>query len=212
MNDDSVNEYEFRGVELHANLTATVDDIEYLHGNFTVYENGLMTIKKGSDTATIKSSSNDGVMDLLINKAEEVETISISSGRIDIKGCIDASIELQNDATFSPGNSVGHVDIDGDFILNAGTTLLIEMDATGIDTMAATSFDLDNGTISFTLSDEIPGGATYDILTEYYTLALAGPTNNIVRFSIDRNAVPEPSTWALLILGAAGLLYVRKRK
>ena len=93
---------------------------------------------------------------------------------------------------------------------------------------------LDNGTISFTLSDEIPGGATYDILTakngtpfdediitrmlngqtlpEYYTLALAGPTNNIVRFSIDRNAVPEPSTWALLILGAAGLLYVRKRK
>ena len=107
------------------------------------------------------------------------------------------------------------------------------MDATGIDTMAATSFDLDNGTISFTLSDEIPGGASYDILTakngtpfdediitrmlngqtlpEYYTLALAGPSNNIVRFSIDRNAVPEPSTWALLILGAAGLAYMRKR-
>ena len=236
-NDDSVNEYEFRDVALTANLTATVDDIEYLHGNFTAGENGLMTIKKGSDTATIKSSTNYGVMDLLINKAEEVETISISSGRIDIKGCIDATIELQNDAehptTFSPGNSVGHVDIDGAFILNAGTTLLIEMDATGIDTMAATSFDLDNGTISFTLSDEIPGGASYDILTakngtpfdediitrmlngqtlpEYYTLALAGPSNNIVRFSIDRNAVPEPSTWALLILGAAGLAYMRKR-
>ncbi|MBQ3349023.1 MAG: PEP-CTERM sorting domain-containing protein [Thermoguttaceae bacterium] len=30
--------------------------------------------------------------------------------------------------------------------------------------------------------------------------------------SIDTNAVPEPSTWALLALGAAGLLYLRKRK
>ena len=29
---------------------------------------------------------------------------------------------------------------------------------------------------------------------------------------VDPNAVPEPSTWALLILGAAGLMYWRKRK
>ena len=44
----------------------------------------------------------------------------------------------------------------------------------------------------------------------YITLALVG-NNNIIRLSIDRNAVPEPSTWALLVLGAAGLAYMRKR-
>ncbi|MBQ2621258.1 MAG: autotransporter-associated beta strand repeat-containing protein [Thermoguttaceae bacterium] len=33
-----------------------------------------------------------------------------------------------------------------------------------------------------------------------------------IRGILDANAVPEPSTWALLILGAAGLLFWRKRK
>lgn len=32
------------------------------------------------------------------------------------------------------------------------------------------------------------------------------------RFRFDHNAVPEPSTWVLLILGVAGLLYLRTRK
>ena len=168
------------------------------------------------------------------------ESFVVSSGRLDMEGYFEGTLQIGNDtvdldefAVFSPGNSVGHVDIDGDFILKSGATLLIEMDETGIDTMAATSFDL-NGTISFTVTDDIPGGAAYDILTskdgtpfdegiitqmlngqklpEYFTLSLAGPSNNIVRFTIDRNAVPEPSTWALLILGISGLLYVRKRK
>ena len=173
------------------------------------------------------------------------ESFVISSGRLDMKGYFEGTLQIGNDtidqdetdqdetAVFSPGNSVGHVDIDGDFILKSGATLLIEMDETGIDTMAATSFDL-NGTISFTVTDDIPGGAKYDILTskdgtpfdegiitqmlngqklpEYFTLSLAGPSNNIVRFTIDRNAVPEPSTWALLILGVVGLYFIRKKR
>ncbi|MBR6436965.1 MAG: PEP-CTERM sorting domain-containing protein, partial [Thermoguttaceae bacterium] len=28
---------------------------------------------------------------------------------------------------------------------------------------------------------------------------------------VDANAVPEPSTWALLILGAVGLMYWRRK-
>ena len=160
------------------------------------------------------------------------ELFTVEAGELDFKGQFTGDLVINEDGVFSPGNSVGHVDIDGDFTLNGGT-LLIEMDESGFDTMTANSFDLDNGIISFTLTDDIPWGASYDLLTatsgeqfeegiidrilngqtlpEYFSLALAGD-GSIVRMDIDRNAVPEPSTWALMILGAAGLLYWRKRK
>ena len=48
-----------------------------------------------------------------------------------------------------------------------------------------------------------------DGLLSYLNLSVVD--NHNVRMQIDANAVPEPSTWALLVLGIAGLLYWRKR-
>ena len=64
-----------------------------------------------------------------------------------------------------------------------------------------------NGTLSVDQSwiDMIQSGLPEFVEASIYN-------GNTVRLKIDANAVPEPSTWALLILGAAGLLYVRKRK
>ena len=42
----------------------------------------------------------------------------------------------------------------------------------------------------------------------YWNLTL---NDGVVLAALDPNAIPEPSTWALLILGAAGLLYWRKK-
>ena len=47
-------------------------------------------------------------------------------------------------------------------------------------------------------------------LPEGVTLSVVD--NKIVRLLFAHNNVPEPSTWALLLLGAAGMLYWRKRK
>ena len=55
-----------------------------------------------------------------------------------------------------------------------------------------------------------------DLLGNYQTLfALQGRTDGLYLIGLgapDPNAVPEPSTWALLILGVVGLIYFRKRK
>ena len=189
-----------------------------------------------SDDATVSGGNvlktGDGKLKILAAGSQfKSDIFSVLEGELDFKGKYAGNLTINDGAVFSPGNSVGHVDIDGNFILDGGT-LLIEMDESGIDTMTANSFDLDNGLISFTLTDDIPWGASYDILTAtsgesfeesiidqilgdqtlpyYLSMYLAGD-GNIVRMDVDRNAVPEPSTWALLILGAAGLFFVRKK-
>ena len=197
-----------------------------------------------NQTATIKSSTGDGAFILEYLAAEgnvQKESLVISSGRIDTKGCMKAVIEVGSDATFSPGNSVGDLDLDGSKFTLDGE-MLIEVDRTGADTFVCGEFELDNGTVTlYWPNDEIPFFATCDLITStsdlsgvlenleanldfstsptveqlyndgYITVSLFGDNNNIVRLSVDRNAVPEPSTWALLALGVAGLLYVRKR-
>ena len=105
-----------------------------------------------------------------------------------------------------------------------------------MDKLIAKSFDFDddNAIIELALSAIVPG-ATYDIIAQsdgtftdnqlnesYWTnlidgglpsyMGLSVIDGSIVRLNIDANAVPEPSTWALLIIGAAGLLYWRKKK
>jgi hypothetical protein len=142
------------------------------------------------------------------------------------------TMQVKSGATMSPGNSVGTLTIDGAFILDSDATLLMEQDGSGMDKLIAGSFTVSPDSI---LELTYGGGSgTYDILVQndgdftgdyatdsfwnglltpgsayFWNLSVNG---NVVTASVDANAIPEPSTWALLILGAAGLLYWRKRK
>ncbi len=185
-------------------------------------------IKTGKGTLQLYSAAQ-GLID--------VESLTVSSGRIDLKGYMTGGITVDADGVFSPGNSVGEATFGGGYILKEGATLLIEQDGSGIDKLNVGSFTFDETSISKGIELDITGipfGSQYDIITsstdftgdllsdeywlkhfkndlpDYMTLVVVN--NNTVRLSIDRNAVPEPSTWALLILGAAGMLYWRKRK
>ncbi len=162
----------------------------------------------------------------------------VSSGRLDMKeyytGALEIGKSLGEDnyttATFSPGNSVGTLNITGDFTLNPGSTLLLEFDETGADSLivsGATEFahgsfvtlalaegasPLPNQQVSFQLSPDI---TTFDNAALLYPSYLVGigydPTTGILSATVDANAVPEPSTWALLVLGVV-VLFLRKRK
>ena len=190
-------------------------------------------------TGTIKKTG-EGTLKLFAADEDLINSHSfvVSSGRLDMtkyfKGALTVGEKLDPEnyltAIFSPGNSVGSLEITGDFTLNPGSTLLLEFDETGADSLlvsGTTKFEegaiitlaLDEGAspvpnqqVSFQLPANI---ATFDNAALSYPSYLVGigydPTTGVLSATVDANAVPEPSTWALLLLGAAGLMYVRKR-
>ena len=227
-------------------------------------ESNPVTLDAGNNNLTINTTGNEeklfvgsiSASEITVNATDDApfqiytaadglvnaESFVVSSGRVDVKGCMQADVEVGSDATFSPGIAVGSVNVDGDFKLTG--ELLMEVDGTGADILTCDTFTMNGGTAVLNWqNDEIPFFSTIDIIISessdlsdvynnlvdnidfstsptveqlykdrYIKVLLVGDGSNIIRLSIDRNAVPEPSTWALMILGAAGLLYLRKRK
>ena len=220
--------------------------------NSTLTVTGVLTLNNdqltkfiGSISAATIEKTGDGTMQIYTGAEGQVDALSltVSSGRMDFKGYMTGGITVDADTIFSPGNSVGEATFGGGYILNDGATLLIEQDATGMDKLTASSFEIHpNSILDLTLGSvqsgeyvileqmngDTPvdfgvvtiGGQTYDysdvsfwnsLLSDddayYWNLSVNG---NKVMASIDANAVPEPSTWALLVLGVVVLL-LRKR-
>ncbi|MBQ6617374.1 MAG: autotransporter-associated beta strand repeat-containing protein [Thermoguttaceae bacterium] len=175
---------------------------------------------------------------LLINAAEgevDIQSLLVSSGRLDMKeyytGALEVGLPDDADSTaiFSPGNSVGSLEITGNFILNSGATLLMEFDNTGTDSLlvsGTTTFEegsilslaMGEGTSvspNQQISFQLPIGiSSFDNAILDYPSFLTNlkynSTTGILSATVDANAVPEPSTWALLVLGVI-VLFLRKR-
>ena len=166
----------------------------------------------------------------------DVQSLVVSSGNLDLKGYMSGSIVVESDTVFSPGNSVGEATFTGSFTLEDAATLLIEQDATGMDKLTASSYVIDPNSILELTADSAAPGGTYAIIVQkdgdnpvnfvdlyatddfwnslltpesdyYWNLSVR---NNVVYATMDSNAVPEPSTWALLVLGVI-VLFLRKR-
>ena len=173
----------------------------------------------------------------------------VSSGRLDMKDYFTGSLEVGENlgngsyttAVLSPGNSVGTLTVNGDYTLNPGSTLFIEIGKDDQGNVVADKLIV-NGDATFmpgsiidiTLDDasSLVGGETFEgviitadnaasifndvkaaIRSYYFDITVTQSGNNILLSAkLDPNVVPEPSTWALLALGAAGLMYMRKRK
>ncbi|MBQ6617734.1 MAG: PEP-CTERM sorting domain-containing protein [Thermoguttaceae bacterium] len=212
---------------IHTGAITLDDDVEInVDEGYTLKQTGKVT---GNHTITKKG---DGVLQIYGAAIGDVdiESLVVSSGRVDVKGYMTGSVLVGKDAVFSPGNSVGSVVIDGEFQTEALATLLFEQDASGMDSLTASSFDLDDNTQFVLDITAIVPGATYDIIIssdedfteadsvwldklseivpDYFDFSIVD--NHIVRLYTNPNKVPEPSTWALLVLGIVVLL-LRKR-
>ena len=191
-----------------------------------------------SSTGTIKKTG-DGTLQILTEAANLVSASSwvVSSGRMDMKEFFKGSLEIGENidgtyttATFSPGNSVGDLTITGDLTINPGSTLLYEFDEEGVDTLQVTgtttfgentfiALALEEGAspspnqqLTIQLPDNMVGFDNVTFTYPSYLNVTYDETTGVLSATVDANAVPEPSTWALLIIGAAGLMYWRKRK
>ena len=119
--------------------------------------------------------------------------------------------------------------VNGDIILNGGEIagdIELALSGNALSTLPFT-FDVviganNDGDISNAIKNAIVKNFDWPFsnitVTQEGTISSSytGDVTNVKAYHIrglaDANAVPEPSTWALLILGAAGLLYWRKRK
>ncbi|MBR0239494.1 MAG: autotransporter-associated beta strand repeat-containing protein [Thermoguttaceae bacterium] len=228
-----------------------------------ILSNEQMTKFIGSITAKTIEKTGDGTLKIYAAASEggiHADNLIVSSGRLDLKGYLTGQLEVENDATLSPGNSIGDLAVDGNFVLGEptfgggvvlnenGATLLMEIGGKNVNQndslIVGGELQLDGGMINLVLSDDsalnggdefvavLSGSNSADLqndfinnyVNSYYFKDLEyvqlddadkyGEYNGMfaIKGILDTNAVPEPSTWALLVLGVAGLMYWRKRK
>ena len=225
-------------------------------GTITISEGGALTLNNNQTTLFTGSISGSGkgtvaktgAGTLLINAAQnavDVQSLVVSSGRLDMKSYFKGDLEINNSATFSPGNSIGKLEQTGNFTLDSGATLLMEIGGTDAELndqlIVSGDFSIGNDAIiellladnsNFTSGDKFTAriiantlngnnpadGDVTSLFEDYlvpgwpfYDLSVTKEGNVYsIHGTYDPNAVPEPSTWALLVLGVV-VLFLRKR-
>ena len=162
------------------------------------YYKGSMEVKSG---ATLSPGNSIGILTIDGSALEvPVNALTLNAGSILLME-IGGSDVSQNDELI----------VIGDLVINEGAVIelvLAEGATLGPNDPFAIKLTSGNGgVIKDAVLAALTSGYFTDLNFEYYE---AGQYYQITG-KVDANAVPEPSTWALLILGAAGLMYWRRK-
>ena len=175
------------------------------------------------------------------DKSLTAGTLAVNSGRLDIQGWLNGSLTVQSGAVFSPGNSIGTTHVTGDYVTEGNGTLLFELGGSGsfafdqltVDGAANLNSDsiiqlafsgvspTESSTYDLFTATGITYGQTYDwegilrsagMSLENWSLTGTATAITLAYTKGVAVPVPEPSAWALLILGALGLTYFRRKR
>ncbi len=121
--------------------------VDAIGGMTDITSAGSLTLAGGHDFTTVGAFTNDGALTVgggtsfivpagdsfvssgvtIVNGSLTSDTITVVSGRLGGSGTITGPITAQTSATVAPGNSPGILSTTGDFELQAGSTLQIEI-------------------------------------------------------------------------------------
>ena len=162
--------------------------------------------------------------------------IQAAEGRLDFSGTLTSDLAIADGALFSPGDGIGTLTVNGAFSAADGARLVFEIGEETSDLLVlgnGSTLDIADDAILELLFTDADPSKTYTLieaeggLGEYadaafwtdllataadtnWQLQVAGNTLQAVFGASD--SVPEPAAWALLVLGCAGLLFVRKKR
>ena len=161
----------------------------------------------------------------------QAASLDWTGGGMDIK-TVNGDLNQKGGVLYPGVSTIVAAEILGNYTQTSDGKIVIDVDqANNVwDTITVTNGNLDlNGTLFVNFTDDQEPVDTFQIFNvnngtmdvsditlefpEWYSYGdawMLSPTGLLMAVP-DPNAVPEPSTWALLILGAAGLLYYRKR-
>ncbi len=205
-----------------------------------IAEDSFYSGKINIGTGTLTKKGEGNLKLLGANDGDLVAgTLNVDEGRLDVKEYFTGNISVKSAGILSPGNSIGTLRDTGDIALDGGTLLMEIAGPTAADSdqlFVTGNLSLtDRSTILLQFTDgySLAPNASFEVILDaansesvidsvlgsidsYYFSGLSYGLNAdgfwAISGHVDPNAVPEPSTWALLILGALGLFFTRKFK
>ncbi|MBP3694002.1 MAG: autotransporter-associated beta strand repeat-containing protein [Thermoguttaceae bacterium] len=207
--------------------------------NVTVEENAKLVVEKSllRTNESTKPLVKKGAGTMVISGENTHQTpIQAAEGRLDFSGTLTSDLAIADGALFSPGDGIGTLTVNGAFSAADGARLVFEIGEETSDLLVlgnGSTLDIADDAILELLFTDADPSKTYTLieaeggLGEYadaafwtdllataadtnWQLQVAGNTLQAVFGASD--SVPEPATWALLVLGCAGLFFVRKKR
>ncbi|MBO5437649.1 MAG: autotransporter-associated beta strand repeat-containing protein, partial [Thermoguttaceae bacterium] len=213
-------------IALEANGTLDLNAAEGTEKAFSGRVTGTgRTVKSGTGTLTLNTANGF-----------EASSLNVSAGRANIVGTLSGDLAIADGASFSPGDGIGTLAVNGDFTVGDGAQLVFEFGEDASDLLVIGSegtLDISEDAVLELLFSDADPSKTYTLIeaegglgeyadAEFWTdlLTTAADTNwqlQVVGNTLQAvfgasDSVPEPATWALLVLGAAGLFIVRKKR